>query len=133
MLLKKSLLSFDIFSLSNKNSMPSVKPICINTRRKTHIFDKVALSTNNSSFLVPERVIRAASIDRTYGHQIFNGTRRPSRDKAAHSPRTFRSKKRFLYFRPPHWETRPAVEKFAAPPTTPTTGRPWTNLTASSF
>ena len=31
--------------------------------------------------LVPERVIRAASIDRTYGHQIFNGTRRPSRDK----------------------------------------------------
>ena len=53
--------------------------------------------------------------------------------KAAYSPRTFRSKKRFLYFRPPHWETRPATEKFAAPPTTPTTGRPWTNLTASSF
>lgn len=31
--------------------------------------------------LVPEQVIRAAGIDRTYGHQIFNGTRRPSRDK----------------------------------------------------
>ena len=31
--------------------------------------------------LVPERVILAAQIDRTYGHQIFNGTRRPSRDK----------------------------------------------------
>lgn len=30
---------------------------------------------------MPERVIKAASIDRTYGHQIFNGTRRPSRDK----------------------------------------------------
>lgn len=31
--------------------------------------------------LVPEQVIRAAQIDRTYGHQLFNGTRKPSRDK----------------------------------------------------
>lgn len=31
--------------------------------------------------LVPERVIQRAQIDRTYGHQLFNGTRRPSRDK----------------------------------------------------
>ena len=30
---------------------------------------------------VPERVIRLSSIERTYGHQIFNGTRKPSRDK----------------------------------------------------
>ncbi|MCM1309232.1 MAG: XRE family transcriptional regulator, partial [Butyrivibrio sp.] len=30
---------------------------------------------------VAERVINAADIDRTYGHQIFNGTRNPSRDK----------------------------------------------------
>ncbi|MEA4845891.1 MAG: hypothetical protein VB106_01530 [Clostridiaceae bacterium] len=30
---------------------------------------------------VPERIIRRAAIDRTYGHQIFNGTRKPSRDK----------------------------------------------------
>lgn len=30
---------------------------------------------------VPERVIKQASIERTYGHQIFNGTRNPSRDK----------------------------------------------------
>ena len=30
---------------------------------------------------VPERVILLAQIDRTYGHQLFNGTRRPSRDK----------------------------------------------------
>ncbi len=28
------------------------------------------------------RVISASDIDRTYGYQIFNGTRRPSRDKA---------------------------------------------------
>ena len=30
---------------------------------------------------VPERVILKAQIDRVYGHQIFNGTRKPSRDK----------------------------------------------------
>lgn len=31
--------------------------------------------------LIPEQVIKKAQIDRTYGHQIFNGTRIPSRDK----------------------------------------------------
>ena len=31
--------------------------------------------------IVPEQVIKKAQIDRTYGHQIFNGTRIPSRDK----------------------------------------------------
>ena len=31
--------------------------------------------------VVPEQVIKKAQIDRTYGHQIFNGTRVPSRDK----------------------------------------------------
>ena len=31
--------------------------------------------------LIPERVILRAQIDRTYGHQLFNGTRHPSRDK----------------------------------------------------
>lgn len=31
--------------------------------------------------LVPGQVIGRAQIDRTYGHQIFNGTRIPSRDK----------------------------------------------------
>ncbi len=30
---------------------------------------------------VPERVIKQAAIERTYGHQLFNGTRKPSRDK----------------------------------------------------
>ena len=29
----------------------------------------------------PEQVIKQAGIERTYGHQLFNGTRRPSRDK----------------------------------------------------
>ena len=31
--------------------------------------------------LVPERVIKQAQIERTYGHQLFNGIRKPSRDK----------------------------------------------------
>ena len=31
--------------------------------------------------MVPEQVIKKAQIDRTYGHQLFNGTRNPSRDK----------------------------------------------------
>jgi len=30
---------------------------------------------------VPEQVIKQAIIERTYGHQLFNGTRKPSRDK----------------------------------------------------
>lgn len=30
---------------------------------------------------VPEQVIKHAGIERTYGHQLFNGTRKPSRDK----------------------------------------------------
>lgn len=33
------------------------------------------------SGLVPEQIIKKAAIDRTYGHQLFNGTRKPSRDK----------------------------------------------------
>lgn len=31
--------------------------------------------------MVPEQVIKRAGIERTYGHQLFNGTRKPSRDK----------------------------------------------------
>ncbi len=31
--------------------------------------------------VAPEQAIRQAGLDRTYGHQLFNGTRRPSRDK----------------------------------------------------
>ncbi len=31
--------------------------------------------------LVVEQVIKRTTIERTYGHQLFNGTRKPSRDK----------------------------------------------------
>lgn len=34
-----------------------------------------------SKGLPAARVIERAQIERTYGHQLFNGTRRPSRDK----------------------------------------------------
>jgi transcriptional regulator with XRE-family HTH domain len=30
---------------------------------------------------IPEQVIKRTTIERTYGHQLFNGTRKPSRDK----------------------------------------------------
>lgn len=31
--------------------------------------------------MLPAQAIERAQIERTYGHQLFNGTRRPSRDK----------------------------------------------------
>ena len=40
--------------------------------------------------LVPERVIKQAQIERSYGHQLFNGTRTPSRDKALQLAFAFR-------------------------------------------
>jgi hypothetical protein len=30
---------------------------------------------------IPEQVIKRSSIERSYGHQLFNGIRKPSRDK----------------------------------------------------
>lgn len=44
----------------------------------------IAEYLNNLCYMrgeVPEHIIKKAQIDRTYGHQIFNGTRIPSRDK----------------------------------------------------
>lgn len=34
-----------------------------------------------TSGLIPEQVIKQSAIERSYGHQLFNGTRKPSRDK----------------------------------------------------
>ena len=44
-------------------------------------FPELLRSLCDKRGLVAERVIQRAQIDRTYGHQLFNGTRRPSRDK----------------------------------------------------
>ena len=39
--------------------------------------------------MVPEQVIKKAQMDRTYGHQLCNGTRNPSRDKLIQLSRGF--------------------------------------------
>ena len=44
-------------------------------------FQTLLRALSDERGLSPERVIQQAQIDRTYGHQLFNGTRRPSRDK----------------------------------------------------
>ena len=44
-------------------------------------FDQMVRSLCEERGLVPEQVILRAEIDRTYGHQLFSGVRRPSRDK----------------------------------------------------
>lgn len=61
--------SFAQFLCRNKENLETIK--------FTEYLNGLCRSRN----LIPEQVIRAAQIDRTYGHQIFNGTRRPSRDK----------------------------------------------------
>lgn len=44
-------------------------------------FDTYITELCKTSGQVPEQVIKLAAIERTYGHQLFNGTRKPSRDK----------------------------------------------------
>lgn len=44
-------------------------------------FHEYISSLCKTSGLIPEQVIKQAAIERTYGHQLFNGTRKPSRDK----------------------------------------------------
>lgn len=44
-------------------------------------FDVYILELCQAMGQVPERIIKQSSIERTYGHQLFNGTRKPSRDK----------------------------------------------------
>lgn len=44
-------------------------------------FDQMIRSLCEERGLVPEQVILRSEIDRTYGHQLFSGVRRPSRGK----------------------------------------------------
>lgn len=60
----------DHFIVNNSNAM--VLP-------KFHVYLKELC---HEAGKVPEQIIKKAAIDRTYGHQLFNGTRKPSRDKA---------------------------------------------------
>ena len=60
---------FHLFIKNNENVM----------MKKTFFMYLSELCEKNN--LVPEHIIKTAQIDRTYGHQLFNGTRKPSRDK----------------------------------------------------
>jgi hypothetical protein len=51
------------------------------TEMKVPPFHVYLTSLCRNTGQVPEQVIKRAGIERTYGHQLFNGTRRPSRDK----------------------------------------------------
>lgn len=44
-------------------------------------FHKHITNLASKKGVVPEQVIKKSGIERTYGHQLFNGTRNPSRDK----------------------------------------------------
>lgn len=43
-------------------------------------FNEYIQSICDERHISAESIIKAADIDRTYGHQLFNGTRKPSRD-----------------------------------------------------
>ncbi|HPF86582.1 MAG TPA: helix-turn-helix transcriptional regulator [Candidatus Limiplasma sp.] len=61
--------NFDLFLEENADGMHTPK-LCY------HLTELC-----RSHALKPVEVIRRADLDRTYGHQLFNGTRKPSRDK----------------------------------------------------
>lgn len=44
-------------------------------------FNRYLLELCQKRGTVPEQIIKRTTIERTYGHQLFNGTRQPSRDK----------------------------------------------------
>jgi len=44
-------------------------------------FHQHITNLTNEKGVVPEQVIKNSGIERTYGHQLYNGTRNPSRDK----------------------------------------------------
>lgn len=44
------------------------------------VFSDYIQSICDERSISAERIIKSADIDRTYGHQLFNGTRKPSRD-----------------------------------------------------
>lgn len=44
-------------------------------------FSEYILSLSNERGIAPAQAVRNAQIDRVYGHQLFSGIRKPSRDK----------------------------------------------------
>ena len=45
------------------------------------IFSEYITAICTERNVLPQHIIKKADIERTYGHQLFNGTRTPSRDK----------------------------------------------------
>jgi hypothetical protein len=70
-LLRKLFNTPDIEEFMENNSHELIVP-------SFHSYISSICKTNR---MVPEQVIKHAAIERTYGHQLFNGTRKPSRDK----------------------------------------------------
>jgi hypothetical protein len=51
-------------------------------KQLSHVpFDKYISQLCAERGTVPDRIIKKSGINRVYGHQLFNGSRKPSRDK----------------------------------------------------
>jgi transcriptional regulator with XRE-family HTH domain len=48
---------------------------------RTVLFHEYIADLCKQKNITPESVIKAADIERTYGHKFFNGSRKPTRDK----------------------------------------------------
>lgn len=66
-----------LFKAPNLNRFIEENEGCL----QTVLFHKYVSELCRTAGCIPEQVIKKTSIERTYGHQIFNGTRSPSRDK----------------------------------------------------
>ena len=70
-LLRRLMKTSDIKSLIEQNDARMVVPT----------FTEYLAECCEARGVLPDNVIKRTDIERTYGHQLFNGTRAPSRDK----------------------------------------------------
>lgn len=66
-----------LFKASNLNSFIEENEYCLQTTPFHEYISRLCQKMG----CIPEQIIKQTTIERTYGHQIFNGTRSPSRDK----------------------------------------------------
>jgi len=61
----------------------NIKNFVKNYKEKTNTvpFHKYITSLCETTETIPAHIIKKSGIERTFGHQLFNGTRKPSRDK----------------------------------------------------
>ena len=62
---------------------PDLKSFFMRNAKEMQVppFNNYIKELSRKSGMIPEQVIKQSAIERTYGHQLFNGTRKPSRDK----------------------------------------------------